>query len=119
MRTASAFIGAAVAAAALALAAPAGATPAPTAGLSDAASTAAGAPGSVAISAPKTTVSVQDADHGARIGDHLAKAGWSDVMLIERSELTSGSSWHAAGGFHTKPATDGTTTQSAFYKPAM
>jgi dimethylglycine dehydrogenase len=32
---------------------------------------------------------------------HLAKAGWTDVMLIERSELTSGSSWHAAGGFHT------------------
>jgi len=32
---------------------------------------------------------------------HLAKAGWKDVLLIERSELTSGSSWHAAGGFHT------------------
>src|SRR4029079_14910638 len=32
---------------------------------------------------------------------HLTKAGWKDVMLIERSELTSGSTWHAAGGFHT------------------
>jgi dimethylglycine dehydrogenase len=32
---------------------------------------------------------------------HLAKAGWTDIMLIERSELTSGSTWHAAGGFHT------------------
>jgi dimethylglycine dehydrogenase len=32
---------------------------------------------------------------------HLARAGWTDVLLIERSELTSGSSWHAAGGFHT------------------
>ncbi|MBX2835723.1 MAG: FAD-dependent oxidoreductase [Gammaproteobacteria bacterium] len=32
---------------------------------------------------------------------HLAQAGWKDVLLIERSELTSGSSWHAAGGFHT------------------
>ena len=95
MRTASAFIGAAVAAAALALAAPAGATPAPTPGLSDAVSTAAGAPGSVAISAPKSTVSVQDADHGARIGNVTA------------------------GGFHSKPAIDGTTTQSAFFKPAM
>ena len=31
----------------------------------------------------------------------LARAGWTDVMLIERAELTSGSSWHAAGGFHT------------------
>ena len=28
---------------------------------------------------------------------HLAKLGWSDVMLIERKELTSGSTWHAAG----------------------
>ena len=28
---------------------------------------------------------------------HLAKLGWSDVVLIERKELTSGSTWHAAG----------------------
>ena len=28
---------------------------------------------------------------------HLAKKGWSDVALIERKELTSGSTWHAAG----------------------
>ena len=28
---------------------------------------------------------------------HLAKKGWSDVVLIERKELTSGSTWHAAG----------------------
>ena len=28
---------------------------------------------------------------------HLTKKGWSDVMLIERKELTSGSTWHAAG----------------------
>jgi dimethylglycine dehydrogenase len=38
---------------------------------------------------------------GASVLYHLARAGWTDVMLIERSELTSGSSWHAAGGFHT------------------
>ncbi len=38
---------------------------------------------------------------GASVLFHLARAGWTDVMLIERSELTSGSSWHAAGGFHT------------------
>jgi dimethylglycine dehydrogenase len=38
---------------------------------------------------------------GCSVLYHLARAGWSDVMLIERSELTSGSSWHAAGGFHT------------------
>ena len=28
---------------------------------------------------------------------HLAKKGWTDVALIERKELTSGSTWHAAG----------------------
>ena len=38
---------------------------------------------------------------GCSVLYHLARAGWSDVLLIERSELTSGSSWHAAGGFHT------------------
>lgn len=34
---------------------------------------------------------------GASIAYHLAKAGWQDVMLLERDELTSGSTWHAAG----------------------
>src|SRR5271168_5135455 len=38
---------------------------------------------------------------GASVAYHLTKAGWSDVVLIERSELTSGSTWHAAGGMHT------------------
>jgi len=38
---------------------------------------------------------------GASVLYHLTKAGWKDVVLIERSELTSGSTWHAAGGFHT------------------
>ena len=28
---------------------------------------------------------------------HLARKGWSDVVLLERSELTAGSTWHAAG----------------------
>ena len=28
---------------------------------------------------------------------HLAKMGWSDVVLCERTELTAGSTWHAAG----------------------
>ncbi|MEL6468065.1 MAG: FAD-dependent oxidoreductase, partial [Pseudomonadota bacterium] len=34
---------------------------------------------------------------GASVLYHLTKLGWSDVMLVERSELTSGSTWHAAG----------------------
>jgi dimethylglycine dehydrogenase len=38
---------------------------------------------------------------GCSVLYHLTKAGWSDVALIERDQLTSGSTWHAAGGFHT------------------
>ena len=38
---------------------------------------------------------------GVSVLYHLTKAGWRDVMLIERAELTSGSTWHAAGGMHT------------------
>lgn len=38
---------------------------------------------------------------GCSVLYHLTKLGWSDVVLVERSELTSGSTWHAAGGFHT------------------
>src|SRR5271170_6477297 len=38
---------------------------------------------------------------GASVLYHLTKAGWKDVLLIEREELTAGSTWHAAGGMHT------------------
>ena len=38
---------------------------------------------------------------GCSILFHLAKMGWKDVILLERDELTSGSSWHAAGLVHT------------------
>lgn len=38
---------------------------------------------------------------GCSVLYHLTKLGWKDVILLERSELTSGSTWHAAGGFHT------------------
>ena len=38
---------------------------------------------------------------GASVLYHLARRGWTDVMLLERDELTSGSTWHAAGGMHT------------------
>ncbi|MEO3416639.1 FAD-dependent oxidoreductase [Roseovarius sp. CAU 1744] len=38
---------------------------------------------------------------GCSILFHLAKFGWKDVVLVERNELTSGSSWHAAGQIHT------------------
>jgi dimethylglycine dehydrogenase len=38
---------------------------------------------------------------GCSVLYHLARAGWTDVVLLERDELTSGSTWHAAGGMHT------------------
>src|SRR5207244_13575096 len=34
---------------------------------------------------------------GASVAYHLAKAGWRDVVLLEKDELTSGSTCHAAG----------------------
>jgi dimethylglycine dehydrogenase len=37
---------------------------------------------------------------GAAVLYHLTKLGWSDVVLLERKQLTAGSTWHAAGGFH-------------------
>ncbi|NBP08903.1 MAG: FAD-dependent oxidoreductase, partial [Gammaproteobacteria bacterium] len=38
---------------------------------------------------------------GCSVLYHLAKFGWTDAVLLERDELTSGSTWHAAGGMHT------------------
>ncbi|HEV8018233.1 MAG TPA: FAD-dependent oxidoreductase [Steroidobacteraceae bacterium] len=38
---------------------------------------------------------------GCSVLYHLTKAGWKDVVLLEREQLTAGSTWHAAGGFHT------------------
>ena len=38
---------------------------------------------------------------GCSVLYHLTSAGWTDVVLVERKELTAGSTWHAAGGMHT------------------
>jgi len=38
---------------------------------------------------------------GASVLYHLTKEGWTDVVLVEKATLTSGSTWHAAGGMHT------------------
>jgi 4-methylaminobutanoate oxidase (formaldehyde-forming) len=43
---------------------------------------------------------------GCSIAYHLANLGWTEVMLVDKGELTSGSTWHAAGlvtQFHTSP----------------
>ena len=39
---------------------------------------------------------------GCSLAYHLAKEGWSDVVLLEKAELTSGSTWHAAGQNHAR-----------------
>src|SRR2546428_8352978 len=43
---------------------------------------------------------------GCSVAYHLAQKGWTDVVLVDKGELTSGSTWHAAGmvtHFHTSP----------------
>ena len=37
---------------------------------------------------------------GASVLYHLTRKGWGEIALIERAELTAGSTWHAAAGFH-------------------
>ena len=44
---------------------------------------------------------------GCSVAYHLTKLGWTDVVLLERKQLTAGTTWHAAGlveagGFHTE-----------------
>ena len=34
---------------------------------------------------------------GTSVAYHLTKLGWKDVVLLERKQLTSGTTWHAAG----------------------
>ena len=34
---------------------------------------------------------------GCSVAYHLAKMGWKDIVLLERKQLTSGTTWHAAG----------------------
>jgi glycine/D-amino acid oxidase-like deaminating enzyme len=34
---------------------------------------------------------------GCSVAYHLAKLGWTDIVLLERKQLTCGTTWHAAG----------------------
>ncbi len=54
--------------------------------------------------------------HGAALLYHLAKEGWTDCVLLEKAELTSGSTWHAAGQI-TNSVGDYTT--AAFHQYAI
>lgn len=51
---------------------------------------------------------------GCSVLYHLTKLGWKDVVLCERKELTAGSSWHAAGGFHALNSDPGVSRLQAY-----
>lgn len=52
---------------------------------------------------------------GASVAYHLAKEGWKDVVLLERDQLTSGTTWHAAGLMVTFGSTSETSTEMRKY----
>lgn len=52
---------------------------------------------------------------GTSVAYHLAKMGWSDIVLIERDRLTSGTTWHAAGLMVTFGSTSETSTEMRKY----
>src|SRR2546426_5994055 len=52
---------------------------------------------------------------GCSVAYHLAHMGWKDVVLLERSRLTSGTTWHAAGLMVTFGSTSETSTEMRRY----
>src|SRR5690348_243852 len=52
---------------------------------------------------------------GTSVAYHLAHLGWTDVVLLERDRLTSGTTWHAAGLMVTFGSTSETSTQMRRY----
>jgi glycine cleavage system aminomethyltransferase T/glycine/D-amino acid oxidase-like deaminating enzyme len=52
---------------------------------------------------------------GTSVAYHLAHLGWTDVVLLERDRLTSGTTWHAAGLVVTFGSTSETSTQMRRY----
>src|SRR4051812_2203560 len=52
---------------------------------------------------------------GCSVAYHLAQLGWTDVVLLERDKLTSGTTWHAAGLMVTFGSTSETSTEMRKY----
>src|SRR5215213_5518706 len=52
---------------------------------------------------------------GSSIAYHLSKMGWTDILLLERDRLTSGTTWHAAGLIVTFGSTSETSTEMRKY----
>jgi len=70
----------------------------------------------MAVPAQARVVIIGGGVHGASLLWHLAREGWTDVVLVEKAELTSGSTWHAAGQI-TRSVGDYTT--AAFHHYAL
>lgn len=56
---------------------------------------------------------------GCSIAYHLAEMGWKDVVLLERDQITSGTTWHAAGLMVTFGSTSETSTEMRKYSKAL
>ena len=52
---------------------------------------------------------------GCSTAYHLAHMGWKDIVLLERDQLTSGTTWHAAGLMVTFGSTSETSTELRKY----
>ncbi len=52
---------------------------------------------------------------GTSIAYHLGHLGWTDTVLVERDQLTSGTTWHAAGLMVTFGSTSETSTELRKY----
>lgn len=56
---------------------------------------------------------------GTSVAYHLADMGWKDVVLLERAQLTSGTTWHAAGLMVTFGSTSETSTEMRKYTRSL
>ncbi|MCP3956826.1 MAG: FAD-binding oxidoreductase, partial [bacterium] len=52
---------------------------------------------------------------GCSVAYHLGQLGWNDVVLLERDQLTSGTTWHAAGLMTTFGSTSETSVEMRMY----
>jgi len=75
----------------------------------------AGAPAPRGLPARARVVVIGGGIIGTSVAYHLAAAGWTDVLLLERDRLTSGTTWHAAGLMVTFGSTSQTSTELRRY----
>jgi glycine cleavage system aminomethyltransferase T/glycine/D-amino acid oxidase-like deaminating enzyme len=56
---------------------------------------------------------------GCSVAYHLAEMGWKDIVLLERDQVTSGTTWHAAGLMVTFGSTSETSTEMRKYSQKL